>query len=103
MILGTGQLANLLKDINKTACKFTKKQMSITGKWDGCHFKNVKNNLVFHAKAKLAKFNPNVVVILQLNIKHIIRLRPSTEMRVPGPTKNGTPILINWCLIQKID
>ena len=40
LIFGTGQLANLLKNINKTVGEFNiTKQMTITGKWHGCHFK----------------------------------------------------------------
>ena len=40
LILGTGQLDNLLKNINKTVDKFNiTKQMTISGKWHGCHFK----------------------------------------------------------------
>ena len=40
--LGTGQPANLLKKINKTVGTFNiTKQMTITRKWHGCHFKNL--------------------------------------------------------------
>ena len=42
LILGTGQLANLLKNINKTVGKFKiTKQINITGKCHGYHFKYV--------------------------------------------------------------
>ena len=36
LVLGTGQLANLLKNINKTLGKF-----NITGKWHGYHFQKL--------------------------------------------------------------
>ena len=42
LILGTRQLAKLLKYISQTVGKLTKtEQMAITGKWHGCHFKNL--------------------------------------------------------------
>ena len=42
------QLANLLKNINKNVGKFyMTQQMTITGKWHGCHFKNSARRKIF--------------------------------------------------------
>ena len=67
MILGTGQLTNSFKNINKTVGKFNiTKQTTITGKGHGCHSKNLNFN--FDLATEVAGNSKLALALISLNL-----------------------------------
>ena len=107
MILGTGQLANSLKNTSKTVGKLSStKQMTITGKWHGCHFKKLFSQvrqIIFlffysteHRNGGVLKSYQKICLLSWFSMENIVCLRVATTALKQVFTYNYLPHLLLW-------